>query len=359
MSGMDRRTFLLHTGCWLAIASLAPFVPGCARALTTTAAPTEEGPPTTASAGGAANATTSSTVPSAGSTTGSTTGSTGSTAGSTGSTGGASTGPDLAVVKGQVVENNLRAAIALLGGMERFVKKGGKVVVKPNVLTGRPPEYATTTSPELMTAVIKMCWEAGAKEVVVFDSPTSSARAAFEVSGLAQAVSDADGKLIYLSSRDFEAVDMPEGKVLTKWSFVTEALTADTLINLALPKQHSVSGATMTMKNLMGIMGGRRGTVHGGFSQKIVDVNTVVKPTLAILDAYRVLFRNGPTGGSLDDVRLDKTLVAGTNQVSIDAYGTTFFDKKPTDYAWLVEANKRGMGEIDLTKLNVATTEAA
>ena len=115
--------------------------------------------------------------------------------------------------------------------------------------------------------------------------------------------------------------------MLTSWPFVTDALTADTLINLALPKQHGTSGATMTMKNLMGIMGGRRGTIHGDFSQKIVDVNTLVKPTLAILDAYRVLFRNGPTGGSLDDVRLEKTLVAGTNQVSIDAYGTQFFGK--------------------------------
>jgi uncharacterized protein (DUF362 family) len=365
MNSMDRRTFLLHTGRWLAIASLAPFVPGCARALTTstTEGPTEDGPPTTAADDGSGTATTSGTGAGTGSP-GSTAGSTGTTAGSTastaagGSTGGASAGPDLAVVKGEVVEKNLRAAIALLGGMERFVKKDGKVVVKPNVLTGRPPEYATTTSPELMTAVIKMCWEAGAKEVVVFDNPTSNARAAFETCGLAQAVSDAGAKLIYLSDRNFDTVDIPEGKELTSWPFVTDALTADTLINLALPKQHGTSGATMTMKNLMGIMGGRRGTVHGNFSQKIVDVNTLVKPTLAILDAYRVLFRNGPTGGSLDDVRLDKTLVAGVNQVSIDAYGTQFFSKTPADFGWLVEANKRGMGEIDLSKLTIATAQA-
>ena len=350
---MDRRTFLLHTGRWLAIASLAPLIPGCARALTTSTSdvPAEEGPPTTASGDGLGTTTTSGLAPS--------TSSTASTAaGSTASTAGASTAPDLAVVKGEVVENNLRAAIALLGGMERFVKKDGKVVVKPNVLTGRPPEYATTTSPELMTAVIKMCWEAGAKEVVVLDNPTSNHRAAFETSGLAQAISDAGAKLVYLTDRSYEKIQIPEGKVLTQWPFVTDALSADTLINLALPKQHGTSGATMTMKNLMGIMGGRRGTIHGDFSQKIVDVNTLVKPTLAILDAYRVLFRNGPTGGSLDDVRLAKTLVAGTNQVSIDAYGTQFFNKAPADFKWLVEANKRGMGEIDLSKLNVATAQA-
>ncbi len=147
--------------------------------------------------------------------------------------------------------------------------------------------------------------------------------------------------------------------MLTTWAFVTEALEADTLINLTLPKQHSVSGATMTMKNLMGVMGGRRGSIHSDFAQKIVDVNTLVKPTLAILDAYRVLFRNGPTGGSLDDVRLDKTLVAGTNQVSIDAYGTQFFDKTADRLRVAGRGPSRGMGEIDLSKLNIATAEAA
>jgi uncharacterized protein (DUF362 family) len=354
MSGMDRRTFLLHTGRWLAIAGLAPLVPGCVGADTAVTTTTSGSGGTTTTADDSSFSTekgpgpTSTTTTTGGGTTSSSAGA------STGSTGAAAAGADLAVVKGDVVDKNLRAAIALLGGMERFVKKGGKVVVKPNVLTGRPPEYATTTSPELMKAVITMCWEAGAKEVVVFDHPTTSDRAAFDVSGLAQAVSDANGKLVYLSSRDYQTYDLPQGKVLNKWDFVAEALEADTLINLALPKQHSVSGATMTMKNLMGIMGGRRGQIHLDFAQKIVDVNTFVKPTLSILDAYRVLFRNGPTGGSLDDVRLAKTLVAGTNSVSIDAYGTQFVDRKPTDFSWLVEAHSRGMGEIDLSKLTIA-----
>lgn len=369
---MDRRTFLLHSGRWLAVAGLAPLVPvvsACSQEVTTStldAGSTGAGSATTA--GATATTVAGSTTSTGSSATGSTGGSpsstdpgTGSTPGSgtTGSTAPAVVAPDLAVAKGEVVEKNLRAAIALLGGMEQFVKKGDRVVVKPNVLTGRPPEYATTTSPELMTAVITMCWEAGAGEVIVLDNPVSNHRSAFEVSGLAQAIADADGKLVYLNDRSYDKVEIPEGKVLTSWPFVTDALTADSLINLALPKQHGTSGATMTMKNLMGIMGGRRGSVHSNFSQKIVDVNTLIKPTLAVLDAYRVLFRNGPTGGSLKDVRLEKTLVAGTNQVSVDAYGTQFFGNTPADYKWLVEANKRGMGEIDLGKLTIATAEAA
>jgi uncharacterized protein (DUF362 family) len=357
MSGIDRRTFLIHTGRWLALAGLAgvaPLLPSCAAETTstTTAGSEEEGPPTTTSG--------SSSAP-GGSTSTSDTGSPGD--GHTAPTGSGSTattaaagaaGPDLAVIKGDSVDKNVRAALALLGGMGRFVAKGGKVVIKPNVLTGRPPEYATTTSPELIKAVIAMCWEAGAKEVVVLDNPVGDARSSFKTAGLTQAVADADGTLVYLSNRDYQDYDIPQGKVITKWAFVTEALEAGTLIDLALPKQHSTSGATMTMKNLMGVMGGRRGSIHNDFAHKIVDVNTLVKPALSILDGYRVLFRNGPTGGSLDDVRLAKTLVAGVNPVCIDAYGAQFFGKSASDYKWLVEANARGMGEIDLSKLDIS-----
>ena len=353
---MDRRTFLIHSGRWLALAGLAgvaPLLPSCGAETTstTTTGLQEERSPTTAadssSASGGGTSTINTGSPGDGST--APTGSD-STAG-TAATGVA--GPDLAVIKGDSVEKNVRAAVALLGGMGLFVKQGGKVVIKPNVLTGRPPEFATTTSPDLMKAVIAMCWEAGAKEVVVLDNPTSDARSSFKIAGLTQAVSDSDATLVYLSNRDYQDYDIPQGRVITKWSFVTEALEADTLIDLALPKQHSTSGATMTMKNLMGVMGGRRGSIHSNFSQKIVDVNTLVKPTLSILDGYRVLFRNGPTGGSLDDVRLAKTLVAGLNPVCIDAYGAQFFDKTAADYKWLVEANARGMGEIDLDKLTI------
>ncbi len=365
MSSIDRRTFLLHTGRWLALgglAAVAPFVPGCGGETTTTSTASSEGGPGGAPGTGAAAPASASTTAGVSTTAGATATTAGEAqpGGSSTTAAGAGTAPahDLAVVKGESVDGNVRAAVALLGGMGLFVKPGARVVVKPNVLTGRPPEYATTTSPELIKAVIALCWEAGAKEVVVLDNPTSSARSSFETAGLSQAVSDADAKLIYLSNRDYEDHDIPQGKVLTKWSFVTEALEADSLINLTLPKQHSVSGATMTMKNLMGVMGGRRGNIHVDFNQKIVDVNTLVKPTLSILDGYRVLFRHGPTGGSLDDVRLDKTLVAGTNPVSVDAWGTQFFGKTPADYPWLVEANARGMGEIDVARLDIVTGTA-
>jgi uncharacterized protein (DUF362 family) len=129
-------------------------------------------------------------------------------------------------------------------------------------------------------------------------------------------------------------------------------------INVPIAKTHSMAGLTMSMKNLMGIMGGERGTIHQDFAQKIVDVNTLVKPHLVVLDAYRMLIRNGPTGGDLKDVRLAKTVVAGTSQVAVDAFGATLFGWKPTDLDYLVRAADQGLGIIDLAGLSVAKGRA-
>ncbi len=342
---MDRRTFLLHSGRWLAVAGLVPLVPvvsGCGSEVTTSTLDTGS-----TGAGSATTAGATATTVGAGTTT-STVGSAvgGSTGSTTSSTApapaprvrrSAANAPDLAVVKGEVVEKNLRAAIALLGGMERFVKKGGKVVVKPNVLTGRPPEYATTTSPELMTAVITMCWEAGAEEVVVLDNPTSNHRCRLRDLG-ARPGDLRRRRQAGLPQRPQlrQGTTSPRARCSRRGPSSPTRSTADTLINLALPKQHGTSGATMTMKNLMGIMGGRRGTIHGNFSQKIVDVNTLVKPTLAILDAYRVLFRNGPTGG-LAGRRPPGEDPGGRHQPGVDRrlrHPVLRQDRRPTSSGW-------------------------
>ncbi len=208
-----------------------------------------------------------------------------------------------------------------------------------------------------MTAVITMCLEAGAKEVVVLDNPTTDPRSAFETTGLAQAISDADGKLVYLQQPGLPGLRHPRGQGHSPRGPSSPRRSRPTLHRPG-PAQAALGvGRHHDHEEPHGRHGRQAGDHPHDFAQKIVDVNTLVKPTLAILDGYRVLFRNGPTGGSLDDVRLAKTLVAGTNPVSIDAYGTQFFDKTPADYKWLVEATTRGMGEIDLSKLTVATGE--
>jgi uncharacterized protein (DUF362 family) len=352
---MDRRTFLLAASRWLALAALAgtaPALSGCGRLLRwsdseTSSLETAATTPATASV----SSTSTIGAPS----------STAVTATQTTLTATITTArvlPDLAVVTGEQPGANVRAAVEMMGGMSRFVNKGAKVVVKPNVLTGRPPETATTTNPEVMAEVIRMCWEAGAASVTVFDNPTVSARPAFETCGLAKAADETGAMLKYLSSRDFQDFDIPEGKAITSWPLVTEALEADVLINIPIAKAHSVTTLTLSMKNLMGIMGGRRGSIHSNIATKLVDLNTLVKPQLVILDAYRMLFRNGPTGGNPADVKMPKTVVVGTNQVSVDAYGASFFDMKPADVEHIAQAYERGLGEIDLGKLNIEKATA-
>lgn len=239
--------------------------------------------------------------------------------------------PDIAVTTGKDPAANTRLAVTMLGGMSRFVKRGSRVVIKPNILTAREPQFGVTTNPEAVAAAVKMCWEAGAASVTVFDNSTAPPRQAYTVSGIQPAVQAADGTMKVLSERDFERIAIPKGRVLTSWPLVADVFDADVLINMPCAKTHGMAGLTLSMKNLMGVMGGTRGLIHQEFPQKIVDANTLIKPQLIILDAYRLLFRNGPTGGGMQDVKMGYTCVAGTNAVSVDAYGTTLFGMKPTD----------------------------
>jgi uncharacterized protein (DUF362 family) len=267
-------------------------------------------------------------------------------------------GPDLVVFRGEDPGANVRAAVAALGGMARFVKRDALVVVKPNVLTGRAPQYATATNPDVIAAVVRLCLEAGAREVVVLDRPTSEPRTAFDTAGITSAVAAAGGRVKFLTDRNYERVSIPQGRILTSWPLVTDVFEADTFINVPIAKTHGMAGLTMSMKNLMGIMGGERGTIHQDFSQKIVDVNTLVRPHLVVLDAYRMLIRNGPTGGSLSDVKIAKTVVAGTSQVAVDAMGATLFGWEPGRLDYLRVASEQGLGVIDLGRLRVQEGQA-
>ncbi len=266
--------------------------------------------------------------------------------------------PDIAVVTGTDPATNTRLAVTMLGGMERFVRRGARVVVKPNVLTAREPIYGVTTNPKAVAEVVQMCWQAGARSVTVFDRPVSPARQAYTVSGISTAVRSVDGRMKVLTGRDYDTIRIPDGRVLSSWPMVGDIFDADVVINMPCAKTHGLAGLTMSMKNLMGILGGTRGLIHQQFNQKIVDVNSLVKPQLVILDAYRILFRNGPTGGGLEDVRMGKTCIAGTSQVSVDAYGTTLFGMKPTELDYLELAAAQGLGTIDLSKLHIEKRSA-
>ncbi len=259
--------------------------------------------------------------------------------------------PDLAVATGGAPGPTVRKAMELLGGMKNFVSTGDVVVVKPNIGWDRKPELAANTNPEVVSEVVKMCLEAGAKKVKVFDRSCNAAQRCYESSGIKKAASDAGAEVSYTLDPLFKETRLPQGVLLKSWAVYKPALECDVLIDLPIAKHHGLSRLTLGMKNLMGILGGDRGNIHQNIDEKLADVANFVKPKLTILDAYRILTNNGPTGGNPRDVKLTKTIIAGRNIASVDAYGTTLFGLKPVDLSCLVLGNKFGLGEIDLSKL--------
>ncbi len=261
--------------------------------------------------------------------------------------------PDLAVVTDGGPAAMTRKAMELLGGMKRFVSKDDIVVVKPNIGWDRSPEQAANTNPEVVAEVIKMCLEAGAKKVRVFDRSCNTATRCYEHSGIQKAASDAGAEVSYMVDTGFSNIKLPEAEVLKNWPLYKPALEADVLIDVPIAKVHGATYLTMGIKNLMGIMGGDRGRVHWSIDDKLADLANFVRPHLTILDAYRILLRNGPQGGSLKDVELRKTIVAGPQIATVDAYGATLFGIKPQELAHVVKSSEFGLGEIDLDKVNI------
>ena len=247
----------------------------------------------------------------------------------------------------------VQKAMEMLGGIERFVKKGQVVVVKPNIGWDRRPEQAANTDPHLVAEVVRLCLKAGASKVKVFDRTCNNARRCYRNSGIEKEAEAAGADVKHIFMKRFQAVSIPEGKAIKSWEFYKDALSADVFINLPVAKHHSMSQVSLSLKNMMGVLGGERGELHQNFAEKIVDINTVIKPQLTILDATRVLMRNGPQGGNLADVKQMSTLVAGIDPVAIDAFGATLFDRKPNELAFLQKAFDRGLGEIDLKKVKI------
>lgn len=256
----------------------------------------------------------------------------------------------LAAVKGAPAAA-ARRAVDLLGGMGQFVRPGQKVVVKPNIGWDRTLEQAANTHPEVVVAVVRLCLEAGAGEVLVFDRTCNDQRLCYRRSGIEAAVQGADDRrvrIIHPDERRYRSVAIPGGKVLTSWEYYEEALAADVFINVPIAKHHGLTVLTMSMKNVMGVAGGNRGRIHTDFDDKIVDLNLGRPTHLVVLDATRILVAHGPQGGNLADVQYPGVVVAGINVVAVDAYATRFFNKTPKDIPHIVRAAERGLGTMDL-----------
>ncbi len=261
--------------------------------------------------------------------------------------------PQLAVVRGKDADKMVRAAIESIGGMARFVSPGEKVLLKPNAAWDRQPEQAANTNPAVVAAVVKLCLEARAAEVWVTDVSVNDPYRCFARSGIEDAVKRAGGKIRLAAENDFVPTDL-KGESLKVWPVSRFYHEADRVINLPVVKQHSLSKCTMAMKNLYGSLGGQRNRLHQDINTAIADLASAIRPTLTVMDATRVLMRNGPTGGNLSDVSIQNTVVAGIDIVAVEAYGLRFLDLRVEDIPFIGMAEKRGIGISDWKALNVA-----
>jgi len=237
-------------------------------------------------------------------------------------------------------------AIDLLGGIGRFVSPGDRIVVKPNIGWNRAPGQAATTDPAVVAAVVSLCRDAGAREVLVTDTTCNAPRACFGRSGIRDAALAAGGVVRIPGGKDFTRVEIG-GRAVERWAVLRAVLDADRLITIPVAKQHGLARYTGAMKNLYGIAGGSRGRLHQKLDQSIVDLVTWARPALSIVDGIRVLLRNGPSGGSLEDVARRDTVIASTDPVAADALGCTLVGLDPGDVPHIMLAADQGLGVLD------------
>lgn len=267
--------------------------------------------------------------------------------------------PQMAVVQSGEPQELVQRVLADLGGIRRFIGRQDVVVIKPNIAWDRTPEQAANTNPDLVAEVVRQCWHAGAKRVVVTDVSCNEPRRCFQRSGI-QAAARAEGAEVLLPDPDlFREVDLG-GVALKSWPVFIPFLEADKILNLPIAKHHNLTGATLGMKNWYGILGGNRNRLHQQIHQSLADLAAFMLPTLTIMDCYRVLLRNGPTGGNLEDVVLKKTVVAGTDPVALDAYvAKAYWNLDPEHLPYLQLAANRGLGTADFESLQVKFSKLA
>lgn len=260
---------------------------------------------------------------------------------------------DLVAVHGADPATLIEAAFNALGGIDKFVSKGDRVLIKPNVGFDRPPVLGATTSPEVIGALVRLCIAAGASTVIVSDNPINSPSASFGRSGIAAATERAGGKVRYVSERDFEPANIG-GVALGTYEAATELLRdADKVIGVPTLKDHNLAGMSFAMKNWYGLLGRGRNRFHQDIHNVVADLAMMIKPTLIIGDATRILTKNGPTGGSPADVKPGNTILASTDAVAVDAYGINLLERPPSDCPSIALAAQRKIGRADLNALRI------
>ena len=261
---------------------------------------------------------------------------------------------DMVAIKGGEPDAMFDQALKAMGGMKRFVKPNQTVVIKPNIGWDVTPERAGNTNPKLVKQIIKHCFDAGAKDVYVFDHTCDNWTRSYSNSGIEAAVKGAGGKIVSGNSESYyQNTAIPKGKRLTEAKIHELILDSDVFINVPILKNHGGAKLTIAMKNLMGVVWDRGYWHRNDLHQCIADFATFRKPDLNVIDAYNIMKRNGPRGVSVEDVVSMKSLILSTDIVAADVAASKLFGMDPAEVAYIPGAHQLGVGNMDLTKLKI------
>ncbi len=266
-----------------------------------------------------------------------------------------SAGYDMVAIMGGKPDSMFDIGIQELGGMGAFVKKGQKVLVKPNIGWDRTPEYAANTNPALVKRIVEHCFRAGAKEVYVFDHTCDNWTNCYKNSGIEKLAKDAGAKVVPGNSESYyQEVTIPGAKILTTAKVHQLLLETDVFINVPVIKDHNSTRMTGCLKGMMGVVWDRGYWHRNNLHQCIADYALYSrKPSLNVIDCYNVMTKNGPQGVSKEDVAFLQSQIITTDWVAGDTAAAKMLKLDPASIDYLPIASKTGAGTMNLESLNI------
>ncbi|MGD8368645.1 MAG: DUF362 domain-containing protein [Desulfobacterales bacterium] len=263
-------------------------------------------------------------------------------------------GTRVAVARGMEREKTLDRALAALGGIGAFIAPGDRVLLKVNAAFASPAALGATTHPELVYEMARHCLKAGAASVLVADNPINDPNACFALTGIGDAARRAGASVMIPGPRHFSRISLPGGRLILNWPVFTAALAGvDKVIGLAPVKDHHRSGASLCLKNWYGLLGGRRNLFHQDIHGIITELAQLVRPTLVVLDGTVSMMANGPTGGSVSDLKPTGTLIVSTDPVAADVFGARLLGLSPDALPYIGASAASGAGTADVDRIDV------
>jgi uncharacterized protein (DUF362 family) len=266
----------------------------------------------------------------------------------------------MSIVTGPDRIKTITRGLETVGGIEKFIQKGDRVLLKVNAAFATPPILSATTNPRLVAEVVRLCRQAGASSVVVTDNPINDPKSCFFLTGIEEATHSVGAELLLPRAEFFKPTTLKNGNLLRNWPILwTPFRGINKVIGIAPVKDHHRSGASMSMKNWYGLLGGRRNIFHQDIHNIIKELAMMVRPTLVVLDGTTTMMTNGPTGGSLTDLKKTETMIVSTDQVAADACGAKLLGKTATDLPYIAKAEAAGVGTADYESLRPIRLSAA